>query len=314
MAKNSSPQTAAAAPASLGYGANDGLRQQFTLKERDVETGLDYFLARYYPSTQGRFNSSDEFTGGPDELYVLETGDQEKQALPYAVITNPQSINKYSYAYNNPLRFIDPDGHQGQEKKSLLDRLLEYWGQIWKAQNPQEGMMPGSGNGEIQKQEQNGPLDADPNRLADQATRAVGKGLDTYAEVLATVEPTGIASAAKGALEGDYTRVGVSLAGAVLHIGGVSVTMREAKSLVGAFGKGTFETVSKSIKYHFAEHGAEVGAKNVVQYMRQAIAFARNLRGVQRTALEGGATRYVKNGYYVIKNKAGEILSYGRVN
>jgi hypothetical protein len=31
------------------------VRQQFTSKERDVETALDYFEARYYSSTQGRF-------------------------------------------------------------------------------------------------------------------------------------------------------------------------------------------------------------------------------------------------------------------
>ncbi len=31
--------------------------------------------------------------------------------LPYADITNPQSLNKYTYTYNNPLRYRDPDGH-----------------------------------------------------------------------------------------------------------------------------------------------------------------------------------------------------------
>lgn len=72
----------------LGY-AGDGVRQQFTLKERDIETGLDYFLS----STQGRFTSPDEFSGGPDELYV-RAGDSKKQALPYADITQPQSLNK----------------------------------------------------------------------------------------------------------------------------------------------------------------------------------------------------------------------------
>ncbi len=33
-------------------------------------------------------------------------------ALPYADILNPQSLNKYQYSYNNPLRYIDPTGHQ----------------------------------------------------------------------------------------------------------------------------------------------------------------------------------------------------------
>jgi RHS repeat-associated protein len=96
----------------LGYGVvNDGVRQKFTQKERDNETGLDYFLARYYSSVQGRFTSPDEFAGGPDRVGILGSGDSEKQALPYAEITNPQSLNKYQYTYNNPLNFTDSDGH-----------------------------------------------------------------------------------------------------------------------------------------------------------------------------------------------------------
>jgi RHS repeat-associated protein len=62
-----------------------------TQKERDNETGLDYFGARYYASTQGRFTSPDPGNAGADE------GD-------------PQSWNGYAYSLNNPLRFIDPDG------------------------------------------------------------------------------------------------------------------------------------------------------------------------------------------------------------
>jgi len=72
-----------------GYSASDGVRQHFTQKERDNETGLDYFGARYFASTQGRFTSPDEFACGPRELFILKTGDNEKQALPYAEITNP---------------------------------------------------------------------------------------------------------------------------------------------------------------------------------------------------------------------------------
>jgi RHS repeat-associated protein len=73
-----------------GYLA-DTVRQKFTQKERDNETGLDYFGARYYGSTQGRFTSTDPL-------------------LASASVYDPQSWNRYSYAYNNPLRFTDPTG------------------------------------------------------------------------------------------------------------------------------------------------------------------------------------------------------------
>ena len=85
-------------------------RQQFTSKERDAETGLDYFEARYYSATMGRFTSPDEFTGGPDELYDF-ADDASDNPLFYASLIEPQSLNKYQYAYNNPLRYTDPDGH-----------------------------------------------------------------------------------------------------------------------------------------------------------------------------------------------------------
>jgi RHS repeat-associated protein len=69
----------------------DGVRQQFTAKERDLETGLDYFGARYFSSTQGRFISVDPENAG-------------------AELIDPQSWNGYSYAGNSPLTFFDPTG------------------------------------------------------------------------------------------------------------------------------------------------------------------------------------------------------------
>jgi RHS repeat-associated protein len=83
---------------------------KFTGKERDGESGLDYFLARHYSSTIGRFLQPDEFVGGPVDAFS-SNDPLPPGPLPYADITNPQSLNKYTYTYNNPLRYVDPNGH-----------------------------------------------------------------------------------------------------------------------------------------------------------------------------------------------------------
>jgi RHS repeat-associated protein len=54
-----------------GYSAADGVRQKFTRKERDNETGLDYFEARYFGSAQGRFTSPDPLGGHTEDPQTL---------------------------------------------------------------------------------------------------------------------------------------------------------------------------------------------------------------------------------------------------
>ena len=65
--------------------------RHFTGKERDSESGLDYFGARYFSGAMGRFTS-------PDQPF----SDQDP--------SDPQSWNLYAYGRNNPLTFIDPTG------------------------------------------------------------------------------------------------------------------------------------------------------------------------------------------------------------
>jgi RHS repeat-associated protein len=88
-----------------GYNSEtDSLRQKFTGKERDNETGLDYFGARYYASMQGRFTSSDPML------------------MDHKRVIDPQRINAYVYARNNPLKFIDPDGKDPQGLQIIIKK------------------------------------------------------------------------------------------------------------------------------------------------------------------------------------------------
>jgi RHS repeat-associated protein len=76
----------------------DATEHHFTSKERDTESGLDYFGARYLSSDLGRFMTPD-WAAKPT-------------AVPYAEYGDPQSLNLYAYLQNNPIKGVDPDGHQ----------------------------------------------------------------------------------------------------------------------------------------------------------------------------------------------------------
>jgi len=90
--------------------SSSGNNYKFTGEERDPESGTDYFNARQYAYTLGRFLQPDEFEGGPIDAFS-SNDPLLPGPLPYADISNPQSLNKYPYAYNNPLSYTDPTGH-----------------------------------------------------------------------------------------------------------------------------------------------------------------------------------------------------------
>ena len=89
----------------------------FTGKERDAETGLDYFGARYFSGAQGRFTS-------PDPTFMTRHR-----------IGDPQQWNLYAYTRNNPLKYIDPDGRDlrlasgvsGKDRQYLIQNLARLY-------------------------------------------------------------------------------------------------------------------------------------------------------------------------------------------
>jgi RHS repeat-associated protein len=93
-----------------GYGSRSSCfgdtdnRIRFTGKERDAETGLDNFGARYFSAFQGRFTSPDPSSGG-------------------IAIADPQSWNLYSYVRNRPTRYVDINGNWATEIHEQIVRF-----------------------------------------------------------------------------------------------------------------------------------------------------------------------------------------------
>jgi RHS repeat-associated protein len=126
---------------SLPYGdwltcsTTDASPIHFTGKERDAESGLDAFGARYYNSTLAR--------------WVTPDWSAREEAVPYGDPDNPQTLNLYAYVANNPTSHLDPYGHaqSADQMKSMLssyqfDSANDLWlvgGRIW---SPNGGTSP----------------------------------------------------------------------------------------------------------------------------------------------------------------------------
>ena len=91
---------------------------RFTGKERDAESGLDYFGARYMSSAQGRFTSADPIT------------------VTQARVLDPQQLNLYAYARDNPLKYVDPTG-MVIDTDDLSDKDKKIWQQVVALANKQ---------------------------------------------------------------------------------------------------------------------------------------------------------------------------------
>jgi RHS repeat-associated protein len=91
----------------LQFLANDSNHYKYAGHERDNETSLDYYGARYYSNPLARFLTPD-WNANP-------------VSIPYADLSNPQSFNQYAYVRNNPISYSDPDGHDGGTAAAVME-------------------------------------------------------------------------------------------------------------------------------------------------------------------------------------------------
>jgi RHS repeat-associated protein len=100
-------------------------RRLYTGQIEDVETGLYFYNARYYDPTLARFIQADTIVPNPN---------------------NPQSLNRYSYTFNNPVKYTDPSGHDvmlvsgwGTDGEYLDPADWEAWIRYYKGWETEEG-------------------------------------------------------------------------------------------------------------------------------------------------------------------------------
>ena len=114
--------------------SGDSNHYKFTGKERDSESNLDYFGARHYASTMGRWMI-------PDAINLTD----ERLLNP----TN--TLNKYAYGGNNPLKYIDPDGRDITVFYTDTGREGHFWMVAYDQSKSQSAVMDfGPQNGESQ--------------------------------------------------------------------------------------------------------------------------------------------------------------------
>ena len=226
----------------LPYGDNqscigplDPSPQHFTGKMRDPETGLDYFGARYYSSGTAR--------------WMLPDWSAVPQAIPYADMSNPQSLNLYTYVGNNPINGVDADGHDPASQNGGA-QCGSSVGQQGVGTRGQSGGAPGqvacsSPGGKVQQQQDDGSAKARATEAAESVTNLAMARIK-FAGALASAPASETFVGAVGTAYLGISAAGSGTAGAVQAFGATTgwttttETGAEAVSTVtSAFGAGT---------------------------------------------------------------------------
>jgi RHS repeat-associated protein len=147
------------------------VRSSDTGKERDQESGNDYFGARYYASSMGRF--------------LIPDWSAKVEPVPYAKMDNPQTLNLYAYLRNNPLAGVDADGHCAQQDEAKCAQITQ---DIWRKNEDAGTAM----NAEAAQQQANGNAVSKPTSFTYNPDKTgFGFGVQVGADGFAGLGPYG---------------------------------------------------------------------------------------------------------------------------
>jgi len=244
----------------------------------DMDTALNYLNARYYDSFTGRFISQD-----PVYLSIGNQAEVERRTgQSYGtLLADPQSLNSYSYARNNPLKYSDASGEYWETIFDLISLGLSLY-----------------------------DYNKDPSLFNGVFVAADSVGLVTPVPAVFGY----VKNAAKVAKIGKYFSKVATKADDLVKLGELFIKNINFKFAGRAWSAGEAENDVASLVGHYVKHGAEVGAKDVDDYYRMANDFI-DSKSYTHLWQEGADTVYYNSNNKIISiiNGNGQISSYYKV-
>jgi RHS repeat-associated protein len=278
--------------ANLGQG---DMRYKFTSKERDIETGYDYFGARYYDARIGRFLTLDPLAGN----------------------LGMSSLSPYHYSYNNPLRFIDPKGLSGYDPGEGEDPP---GGTLENAWNGVKMMFSGCESKQTPPRELNSPLSSDGQAAAvginatleevKQNTHGALNGVADFSENFAT--GTQVAGVGVGVLAVGAAFVAPPAAPVLGSIAGGLLTASSGSDGLALLARGVDAAQFGGSMDAFTAQGFQVGADLLSQGLSEG-AVGLVIRETQAvpTFRSVSTGRYLKNSFGYAARAVADMTAIG---
>ncbi len=203
---------------------------KFEGKERDTETGNDDFGARYYSNRFGRWLSAD--------------WSAVSVPVPYANLTNPQTLNLYAMVADDPESFADLDGHDD----GFFDNILRFFGLVAANDAPNSEAVS-----QASKTVAEAPIpgtNLTNGQLASGGAKKMEEAAGFLQTVNETLDPTGVYAVTAGRAAGLRSNTDVAMSYVGLGLGaGVEKAIGKAQNiLTNRFTTETFQAAAKEAR------------------------------------------------------------------